>query len=132
MKRECRKCPFLLDIILTLWCITLKNGQTYFKNLDITRFSKYVLPFLNIIHERVKAEYIVIFCKHLSELYWIFLLFLDCQSIVSHGDFQHKMKWLYFFLFDPTYKQDKKEGLQTMRIIYKFRRSRTDVLHEKV
>ena len=46
--------------------------------------------------ERVNAElhryiYIAIFGKHLSELYWIVLMFLDPQCIVSLEDFQHKI-----------------------------------------
>ena len=32
----------------------LKNGQTYFKNLAVFTFLKYVSPYFNIIHERVK------------------------------------------------------------------------------
>ena len=38
------------------WSIILKNGQTYFNNLAIytTRLWKYIRPFFNIIHERVK------------------------------------------------------------------------------
>ena len=35
--------------------------------------------------------YIVIFGKHLSELFWILLMFLETQCIVSQEDLQHKI-----------------------------------------
>ena len=38
---------------LTLSCIMLKNGQTYFYSM-FARFLQYVLPFSNIMHERSK------------------------------------------------------------------------------
>ena len=35
----------------------LLNGETYFKNLAVFTFLKYVWPFYNIMHERVKRSY---------------------------------------------------------------------------
>ena len=45
-----------LTVHLTLLCIMLKNGQTYFKNVALWTwqdFLEYVWPFLTIIHQRV-------------------------------------------------------------------------------
>ena len=44
---------------LTLSCILSKNGQTYFKNRTMftARFLKYVSPFFNILHERVRTSF---------------------------------------------------------------------------
>ena len=41
--------------------------------------------------ELYRFIYIVIFGKHLSELYWIVLMFLDPQCIVSQEDLQQKI-----------------------------------------
>ena len=44
---------------LTLFCIMLKNGQTYFKtfwDVHAARFSKYVWPFVNIKYDRVNSN----------------------------------------------------------------------------
>ena len=51
--------------------------------------------FLFLVQHHAKVElycfiYIIIFGKHLSELYWIVLIFLDPQCIATQEDFQHK------------------------------------------
>ena len=50
----------------------------------------------NYLSRTIKVElysfiYIVIFGKHLSELYWIVLMFLNPQCIVSQKDLQQKI-----------------------------------------
>ena len=55
-------------------------------------------------------------------------VFLDC---VSHQDFQHNiMNWSTLLLLALTYKQGNQEGLDTKRIVYKFRSSRPEVLNK--
>ena len=57
-----------LSQVLILWCIMLKNGQTYFKNLA-TKLLKYVSPFLNSMHERFAWMNTLIYAWTLSMTY---------------------------------------------------------------
>ena len=56
--------------------------------------------------ELYRYVYIVIFGKHLSQLYWIVLKFLDLQWIVSQEDFQNKiLNWSILQPFSPALSQ---------------------------
>ena len=63
----------------------------------------------------------------------LFNMFLDPQCTVSKEDFQHKiLNWSTLLpLLVPTYKWGRKEGAETMRIVYKSRSTRLELVHEK-
>lgn len=74
------------------------------------KYEERVQKFSFLARQHFKAElyrdiYIVILGKHLSELCWIILMFLDSQWILTQGNIQHKiLNWSFLLLFFPTYK----------------------------
>ena len=46
--------------IVTLLCMMMKNGQTNFKVFTPQDLLKYVLPFFNVMHEKVK--FLIVLC----------------------------------------------------------------------
>ena len=70
--------------------ITAVNLSKIYFMKNAKRTCKPNKPDLNRDWIRYLWYYIVIFGKHLSELYWIVLMFLDPQCIASQ-DFQHKI-----------------------------------------
>ena len=68
---------FIKPINITLSCILLINGQTY-SGENTLRFSKYVWPFFDIMHERLNAKQSLlpktfsaehaVSCQHLNHL----------------------------------------------------------------
>ena len=60
-------------------------------------------------------------------------VFLDRQYIVRQEDFQHKIlnQSSLLPLLAPAYKFDRQEGVETMRIVYKFKSGRSEVLYKK-
>lgn len=74
------------------------------------KYEERVQKFSFLARQHFKAElyryiYIVILGKHLSELCWIILMFLDSQWILTQGNIQHKiLNWSFLLLFFSTYK----------------------------
>ena len=75
--------------LLALSCIMLKNGNTYFvKYTNTCKYTKYVWPFFDIMHERVKTLVccnIIILTLNNSEFLYLLKKF-NRIYVINSGD----------------------------------------------